>query len=91
VHESTISRATKGKFVRIATGETVPFSVFFKSAGKVQRMIEEILATENPASPLSDQQVAQLLEERGVRVARRTVNKYRDAARLLSSRRRRSA
>lgn len=91
VHESTISRATKGKFVRIATGETVPFSVFFKPASKVQRMIAEILSTENPASPLSDQQVANLLAERGVRVARRTVNKYRDAARLLSSRRRRTA
>lgn len=91
VHESTISRATKGKFVRIATGETIPFTVFFKAASKVQRMIEEILSTENPASPLSDQQVANLLAERGVRVARRTVNKYRDAARLLSSRRRRTA
>lgn len=91
VHESTVSRATMNKFVQIATGEVVPFEVFFKPALRVQRMIEEILATENPGNPLSDQQIAKMLAERGVRVARRTVNKYRDRTRLLSSRRRRTA
>ncbi len=91
LHESTISRATQGKFVQIATGEVVSFEVFFKPALRVQKLIEEILASENPNRPLSDEQITQILASRGVVVARRTVNKYRDKKKLLSSRRRRSA
>lgn len=91
LHESTISRATQGKFVQLSSGETVSFDVFFKPALRVQKMIEEILATENPDNPLSDERIAQLLAEKGVHVARRTVNKYRDRTKLLSSRKRRSA
>ncbi len=91
VHESTVSRATMGKFVQIATGEVVPFEVFFKPALRVQKMIEEIMATENPRNPYSDEQIAKMLEKKGVVVARRTVNKYRDKTKLLSSHKRRSA
>ena len=91
LHESTISRATMGKFVQIANGEVVPFEAFFKPALRVQKMIEEILAHENPNAPLSDERIAQMLAERGVVVARRTVNTYRDRTKLLSSRRRRTA
>jgi len=91
MHESTISRATMGKFVQIANGETVSFEVFFKPALRIQKMIQEILETENPKSPLSDEQIAGLLKKKGVLVARRTVNKYRDKTKLLSSRKRRSA
>jgi len=91
LHESTVSRATMEKFVQIANGEIVPFEVFFKPALRVQKMIEEILATENPRDPLSDERIAEILAERGVVVARRTVNKYRDRTKLLSSRKRRSA
>lgn len=91
VHESTISRATADKFVQIATGEVIAFDVFFRAALRVQRMIEEILSTEDPSRPLSDERIAQILAERGVVVARRTVNKYRDRHKLPSSRRRRSA
>ena len=91
LHESTISRATSDKFVQIATGEVVSFDLFFKPALRVQRMIEEILAHENPDHPLSDERIASMLAEQGVVVARRTVNKYRDRTKLLSSRRRRAA
>ncbi len=91
VHESTISRATNGKFLQLATGEVVAFDVLFKPALRIQKMIEEILAHENPDSPLSDDRIAQLLEAKGVKVARRTVNKYRDRKKLLSSRHRRTA
>lgn len=91
LHESTVSRATQGKFVQLATGETVSFEVFFKPALRVQKMIEEILATENPDNPLSDERIAKILADKGVHVARRTVNKYRDRTKLLSSRKRRSA
>jgi RNA polymerase sigma-54 factor len=91
MHESTVSRATMGKFVQIANGETVSFEVFFKPALRIQKMIQEILETENPRTPLSDEQIAELLKAKGVFVARRTVNKYRDKTKLLSSRKRRSA
>lgn len=91
MHESTVSRATMGKFVQIANGETVAFEVFFKPALRIQKMIQEILETENPRSPLSDEQIAEMLKAKGVFVARRTVNKYRDKTKLLSSRKRRSA
>jgi RNA polymerase sigma-54 factor len=91
LHESTISRATQSKFVQLPTGETVSFDVFFKPALRIQKMIEEILATENPDNPLSDESIAQILSTKGVNVARRTVNKYRDRTKLLSSRKRRAA
>lgn len=91
VHESTISRATQAKFVQIANGEVVSFEVFFKPALRVQKMIEEILQHENPNHPMSDEAISHMLAKRGVNVARRTVNKYRDRTRLLSSRKRRSA
>ncbi len=90
VHESTVSRATAGKFVQIVNGDVISFEVFFKPALRVQKMIEEILLTENPASPLSDERIAKILAEKGVPVARRTVNKYRDRTKLLSSRLRRT-
>jgi RNA polymerase sigma-54 factor len=54
-------------------------------------MIEEILRHENPDNPLSDDAIARLLAAKGVHVARRTVNKYRDRTKLLSSRKRRTA
>jgi RNA polymerase sigma-54 factor len=54
-------------------------------------MIEEILQHENPNHPMSDETISHLLAKRGVHVARRTVNKYRDRTKLLSSRKRRSA
>jgi RNA polymerase sigma-54 factor len=91
LHESTISRATQGKFVQLANGEVVQFDVFFKPALRVQKLIEEILAHENPGRPLSDERIAEMLAEKGVIVARRTVNKYRDRNKQLSSRRRKSA
>ncbi len=91
VHESTISRATMEKCVQIATGEIVSFDIFFDSSLKASKMIEEILQYENPNSPLSDARIAQMLEAEGVTIARRTVNKYRDKTRLLSSRKRKSA
>jgi len=91
MHESTVSRATADKFVQIPTGAVVSFDIFFKPALRIQKMIEEILATENPENPLSDDRIAELLARQGVQVARRTVNKYRDRTKLLSSRKRRSA
>jgi RNA polymerase sigma-54 factor len=69
----------------------VSFEVFFKPALRVQQMITEILAKEDPEHPFSDEKIAQMLSDRGVDVARRTVNKYRDRTKLLSSRHRKNA
>ncbi|MBL8048613.1 MAG: RNA polymerase factor sigma-54 [Chthonomonas sp.] len=91
IHESAMSRAVADKFIQLATGEIVPFEMFFNSALRVQKAIQEILETENPHRPLSDERIAQMLAEQGIVIARRTVNKYRDKSRLLSSRRRKSA
>lgn len=91
IHESTISRATNRKHLQIATGEIVRFDVLFTPALRIQSMIADILAHENPANPLSDARIKEMLEERGVKIARRTVNKYRSRSRQLSSRMRRSA
>lgn len=91
LHESTVSRATRGKYVQIGTGETIAFEVFFKPALRVQKMIEDILSREDGAHPLSDEKIAEMLAHKGVVIARRTVNKYRDRTHLLSSRSRRSA
>jgi RNA polymerase sigma-54 factor len=91
LHESTISRATMNKFVQLPNGEVISFEVFFKPQLRVQMLIEEILQSENPAAPLSDRAIAELLRERGVDIARRTVNKYREQVRLLSSHQRRTA
>lgn len=91
IHESTVSRATNGKFIQIATKDVVSFDVFFKPALRIQKIIEEILQSENPDNPLSDEGIAKLLADRGIHVARRTVNKYRDRNKLLSSRMRKMA
>lgn len=91
LHESAVSRATADKFVQLSTGDVVSFDLFFSPAARVQQVIMEILAHENPRSPLSDQKIADMLAERGIIVARRTVNKYRDRKKMLSSRRRKSA
>ncbi len=91
LHESTVSRATMNKFVQLPNGEVVSFEVFFKPQLRVQKLIEEILQSENPSAPLSDRAIAEMLRERGVDIARRTVNKYREQIRLLSSHQRRTA
>lgn len=91
LHESTVSRATMNKFVQLPNGEVISFEVFFKPQLRVQKLIEEILQTENPANPYSDREIAEKLRERGVEIARRTVNKYREQIHLLSSHQRRTA
>ncbi len=91
LHESTVSRATMNKHVQLATGEVVPFEVFFKPALRIRLLIEEILSTENPQHPLSDREVAEALRAQGIHIARRTVAKYREQIRILSSHRRKTA
>ena len=48
----------------------------------MRALIKQIVAAENPAKPLSDSQISEMLEEQGIQVARRTVAKYREALRI---------
>ncbi|MGC8862837.1 MAG: RNA polymerase factor sigma-54 [Armatimonadota bacterium] len=90
IHESTVSRATANKYVQLPSEEIVPFDFFFDGSVSIKDMIIELIASEDPANPLSDQQIADKLRERGYDVARRTVVKYREAEKILSSRQRRA-
>lgn len=91
MHESTVSRATANKWVLLPSEEVVTFDLFFDGSRSVKDMIASIIAQEDPARPLSDQEIAGILQERGLDVARRTVVKYREAMNILSSRQRRRA
>ena len=87
LHESTVSRATANKYVQTPQG-VFEMKFFFSSglAGKdgrktsaesVKKMLEELIAGENPKNPLNDQQIAEYFQRQGVRISRRTVAKYR--------------
>jgi len=83
VHESTVSRATAGKFVMMPNRKVVPFSDFFTASLSVKDVIREIITKESDA--LTDRQIGDRLRERGIRVARRTVAKYRAELGILPS------
>lgn len=89
IHESTVSRATANKYVQLPNQEVVKFDVFFNSSLSIKDAIEEIIQSEDPSSPLSDQQITDMLVDRGIHVARRTIVKYREDRKILSSARRR--
>lgn len=89
IHESTVSRATAKKYVQLPNQEVVPFEIFFNPSLAVKMAIEEIIRSEDPSHPLSDQEIAEMLKKRGMNVARRTVVKYRESQKILSSTRRR--
>jgi RNA polymerase sigma-54 factor len=86
LHESTVSRATAHKYVLLPSGRTIPFDDFFDGSLAAKDLLHELIATENPARPLSDEELAVRLNARGLAVARRTVAKYREALGILPSR-----
>lgn len=86
LHESTVSRATDGKFVLLPSGRTVLFDDFFDSSLPVKKALRELIASENPRRPYSDEQLARLLAKDGFTVARRTIAKYREEESILPSR-----
>jgi RNA polymerase sigma-54 factor len=89
LHESTVSRATDGKFVLLPDGRTVPFDDFFDSSLPIKKALSELIAKEDPRHPLSDEQLTGILTRRGMVVARRTIAKYREELDILPSRLRR--
>ncbi|ADY73265.1 RNA polymerase, sigma 54 subunit, RpoN [Desulfurobacterium thermolithotrophum DSM 11699] len=83
IHESTVSRAVKDKFVETPFG-IFPFRFFFpksvsrESIDKIKSRIREIIESENKKKPLSDSKIAEILKKEGIKIARRTVAKYRE-------------
>jgi RNA polymerase sigma-54 factor len=99
MHESTISRVTTGKYMHTPRG-IVEFRYFFSShvsgtdgedvsSVAIRARIRKLIGDETPDKPLSDAQLAAILAGEGVKVARRTVAKYREALGLASSSERR--
>lgn len=83
IHESTVSRATAGKYAMTPDGEVIPFSHFFTPSLSVKDVIKEMI--EHEPTPLTDAQIAARLRERGITIARRTVAKYRAQLDILPS------
>ena len=95
VHESTVSRATNGKYVQTPLG-LFELKYFFASSlsesdgdgvssTSVKTQIQKLIKDENTQKPLSDQKIAEKLSESGINMSRRTVAKYRDEMRIPSS------
>ncbi|HEX4841974.1 MAG TPA: RNA polymerase sigma-54 factor, partial [bacterium] len=76
VSESTVSRALDGKFVQLPTGRVVSFDLFFDQSLPTKDRIREIVAAET--RPLTDEEIAVQLTSEGIKIARRTVTKYRE-------------
>ncbi len=96
MHESTVSRVTRQKYVQTPRG-VFPLKYFFSAgldtdegdevaAKAVKLMIQEIVEGEDPRRPLSDKKIADILSERGLKIARRTVAKYREQLNILNAR-----
>jgi RNA polymerase sigma-54 factor len=83
VHESTVSRATANKYIMLPNRRVLPFSTFFTASLSTMDVIKEIIAQEQGV--LTDERICHLLEGRGIRIARRTVAKYRSALGILPS------
>jgi RNA polymerase sigma-54 factor len=95
VHETTVSRAIANKYIRTPHG-VFEMKYFFTpgyqadsgasvSNKSVKEIIADVIGFEDKASPLSDQEIVAKLQERGLKVARRTVAKYREELGLLPS------
>ena len=84
VHESTVSRAIKGKYLQCGNG-VYPLSFFFSrqlgisgvSVDNAKRVMREVIEGEDKKRPLSDMQITERMKELGVEISRRTVAKYR--------------
>ena len=96
MHESTVSRVTNEKYVQTPRG-VLPLKFFFSSAlstssgedasaRSIRAKLEKMVADENTAKPLTDQQIVHLFQEQGIKIARRTVAKYRDQLGILPAR-----
>jgi len=99
MHESTVSRVCSGKYVQTPRG-VFELKFFFSSglatddgedvsARTAKNIIKGLIDEEDKLDPLSDQRIAELLHEKGLQIARRTVAKYREQMQILPARLRR--
>ena len=95
MHESTISRVTTRKYMHTPRG-LFELKYFFSShvrtvsgaeasSTAIRAVLRKLIASEDPARPLSDQKLKEVLSGQGIRIARRTVAKYREAMAIPSS------
>jgi RNA polymerase sigma-54 factor len=100
VHPSTVSRAVANKYVHTAQG-VFELRYFFsesvqgpEGAGTslliLKRRVKKLIEEENPAHPLTDEQITKILQSQGIQVTRRTVAKYREDMKIPSTHQRRS-
>jgi len=100
MHESTISRVTTQKYMHTPRG-LYELKFFFSShvftesgaecsSTAIRALLKKLIAAENAQKPLSDSKLAAILSEQGIRVARRTVAKYRESMAIPSSSERKS-
>jgi RNA polymerase sigma-54 factor len=100
MHESTVSRVTTNKYVYTPQG-AYELKFFFNSSinsvegdavasESVKEHIRNIVKSEDKNRPLSDQEIADRLEKMNIKVARRTVAKYRESMNILPSRKRKN-
>jgi len=98
MHESTVSRVTTNKYVYTPQG-VFELKFFFHSglesvegdamsSVSVKDIIRKTVAAEDTHKPLTDQQLMMLLEDKGVKIARRTIAKYRQELRIPPASRR---
>lgn len=95
LHESTISRAIRNKYIKTPHGVFALRSLFVKgltnisgkmnSVAYVKSRIQELVVQENAAAPLTDQQLTITLQGEGIQISRRTVAKYREELNIHSS------
>ncbi len=97
VHESTVSRITTAKYLQTPRGLFELKSFFVSSVGvktnqantssdQIQNVLKKIIQEEPKNSPLSDEDLVQILQSKGLAVARRTISKYRTLLGIASSR-----
>ncbi len=95
MHESTVSRVTTAKYMHTPQG-IFELKYFFNSgisktgggslaSESVKLKIKDLVDGEDPKKPLSDQKIVELLKKDGIKIARRTVAKYRDVLKILPS------
>ncbi|WP_432456006.1 MULTISPECIES: RNA polymerase factor sigma-54 [unclassified Agarivorans] len=100
MHESTISRVTTQKFMHTPRG-IFELKYFFSShvatdgggecsSTAIRALIKKLVAAENTSKPLSDSKIADILADQGIKVARRTIAKYRESLAIPPSNQRKS-
>ena len=86
VHESTCSRAVAGKFIMLPSRKVIPMSDLFAASLSIKHVIQQIIHDEcATGGTLSDAQISDRLLDHGIRIARRTVAKYRSQMHILPS------